>query len=72
MPHTQVVLILLFFHFQVDYFVNSVSSNSFADTTREILKMLISKKLKTSLNWIGTNKKFGLKQRKTGDLIIGM
>ncbi|KAK3908777.1 Putative lipase ATG15, partial [Frankliniella fusca] len=58
------------FDFTVNYFANSTGHKDFAETTRDILKQLISQSLKQHLNWIGTDKKFGLKSRKTGDLLI--
>ncbi|KAJ1528978.1 hypothetical protein ONE63_007345 [Megalurothrips usitatus] len=58
------------FDFAVNYFANSTGHRDFAETTRDILKELISRKLKERLNWVGSEKKFGLKQRNTGKLVI--
>ncbi|XP_052119570.1 uncharacterized protein LOC127748774 [Frankliniella occidentalis] len=60
------------YDYAVNYFSNAVCDKTFEACTRQILIELISKSLKHHLNWKGTEKKYGIKDTRTGQLVFGL
>ncbi|KAK3918505.1 Replicase polyprotein 1ab [Frankliniella fusca] len=59
------------YDYAINYFSNAVCDTTYQACTRQILAQIISKSLKPHLNWTGTEKKYGIRDRRTGQLIVG-